>query len=225
MKSGSEKLLDQSRKERSTACFYDESYWDEYWKGRFSGDEKEAIKRVTYIRETIGMTRFLDAGCGLGYVVMVARKEGYDALGMDISPAALKRAPDEIKKFLRHGTIVSLPFGDRSFGLVTCFDIFEHLYIEQIFQAIKEVCRVAGNWVLVRSPIIGWKGEQCVADHSHVDIDRSHVSVYPWDFWARQFSQVGGFRFHKANIFYDEDYDGLTADAWMVFKRKKGAPE
>jgi len=114
-----------------------------------------------------------------------------------------------------------LPYEDNSFELVTCFDIFEHLFIEEIFKAIKEICRVAKKYVLMRSPVTGWRGERCIADHSYRDKDRSHISVYPWDFWARQFSRVGKFNFHKMNVYYDKDYDGMAVDAWMVFMKSE----
>jgi ubiquinone/menaquinone biosynthesis C-methylase UbiE len=207
--------LEQSRKERSTACFYDKSYWDEYWKGRFSGDEKEAKKRMNFVKNSFpGIKKILDAGCGLGYVVAVGRSGDYkyDICGIDISEAAIKRAPVVIQKYLKIGNITDLPYEDDSFELVTCFDIFEHLFIEEIFKAIKEVCRVAKKYILMRSPVVGWRGERCIADHSYRDKDRSHISVYPWDFWVRQFIQIGKFRFCRANMYCDKDYDGYLAD-------------
>lgn len=215
--------LEQSRKERSTACFYDGSYWDEYWKGRFSGGEKEAEKRINFIRSSFPeVKKILDVGCGLGYMVVVGRGENYkyDIHGVDISEAAIKRASTVAGKYLKVGNIMDLSYEDNSFELVTCFDIFEHLFIEEIFKAIKEVCRVAEKYVLLRSPVAGWKDERCVADHSYRDKDRSHVSIYPWDFWVRQFSQIGKFRFYKMNIYYDKDYDGIAVDAWMIFGKE-----
>lgn len=215
--------LKQSRKEHSTACFYDESYWDEYWRKRFSGGEKEARKRMNFVKVSFpGVKKILDVGCGLGYVVEVGRSKDYkyDIHGVDISEAAIKRASVTVQKYLKVGNIIDLPYEDNSFELVTCFDIFEHLFIEEIFKGIKEVCRVAEKFVFMRSPVVGWKGERCIADHSYRDKDISHVSVYPWDFWARQFEQIGRFELQKINMYYDKDYDGIVIDAWMLFKRK-----
>jgi len=218
-----EKKVKQSRREHSTACFYDELYWDKYWRERFSGGEEEAKKRMNFVKKFFpGVKKILDAGCGLGRVVAVGRSGDYkyDIYGVDISEAAIKRAPATVRKYLKVGNIMDLSYEDNSFELVTCFDIFEHLFIEEIFKAIKEVCRVAEKYVFVRFPTTGWKGERCIADYSYIDKDRSHVSVYPWDFWARQFEQIGKFEFQKANIYYDKDYGGIAVETWLIFKRK-----
>lgn len=218
--------LQQSRKEKSTACFYDAEYWDDYWKKNFSLDpnnqqsKDEALKRINYVKKTYpSIKRVLDVGCGLGFFVAMARKNDYDAIGVDLSEPALERAPKEIKKFLRLGSITELPFGDNSFGLVTCFDVFEHLYIEEILAGIKEVSRVADKYILVRSPITNWHGEQYITDFSYKDIDKSHVSVYPWDFWARQFAEAGEFILWKAELWYTPGAD--FTEAWINFKRRE----
>lgn len=229
-RSGSDKLLQQSRKERSTVCFYNGKYWDEYWNKRFNDEDRsaskaEAEKRVALIKELFPEVKnFLDVGCGLGAVVSAAREEKLSGWGVDVSQAAVSRAAGNIQEWLKVCNIAKkIPFADNRFQLVTCFDIFEHLYIEEIFKTIREVSRVAEKYILMRSPITGYAGERDIRDQSFRDEDRSHVSVYPWEFWVRQFTKVGKFRFLRALLYQHSDNpdSGEVTDGILVFKKKE----
>jgi len=217
----------QARKERSTQCFYDAAYWDDYWRGRFKVkfdpddpvNVHEAEKRLDYIERNIAeMHKMLDVGCGLGYVVAKARERDFDCCGVDISKPAIDRAPKSIQEFIQLGSITDLPYEDNEFELVTCFDILEHLFIEEIIAAVKEVSRVASRAILMRSPMSGWAGERCIVDHTYRAEDKSHVSIYPWDFWARMFASEGKFTFHLSSVFAHEEEN--VVDGWIVFRKK-----
>lgn len=72
--------------------------------------------------------RLLDAGCALGFFVELALKNGYDAYGFDPSSYAV----DESKTLvgndrIKHGTISSVSYPQKSFDIITLFDVFEHL--------------------------------------------------------------------------------------------------
>lgn len=72
----------------------------------------------------------LDVGCGVGFVVELLGGPmfGLEAWGVDVSRVGVERA----RARLGHDRVVHappgpLPFPDERFGLVTCFDVFEHL--------------------------------------------------------------------------------------------------
>ena len=73
---------------------------------------------------------FLDAGCGEGFVAQQVLREipGLELTGCDVSEAALAVAasanPDA--RFVP-GSVVALPFADKSFDVVGCFEVMEHL--------------------------------------------------------------------------------------------------
>jgi SAM-dependent methyltransferase len=106
-------------------------------------------------------TRLLDAGCGAGGFVALARARGADVAGLDATPELLavarRRTPDAD---LRQGEIEELPYGDASFTLVTGFNSFQ--YAADPTHALSEARRVVrpGGFVVVAT----WaKPEDCEA--------------------------------------------------------------
>lgn len=76
--------------------------------------------------------RVLDLGCNTGPMVIPLRGEGYDVVGIDISPDDVQQAA----RYLKEGSLqsdrlavadgVQLPFRDASFDLILLVDILEH---------------------------------------------------------------------------------------------------
>ncbi len=102
------------------------------------------------IRMTTGRT--LDVGCGGGFVVALLGGYGFerDAFGVDVSRVAVDRgaarAGADRVQLMTHPTI---PHPDAHFGLVTCFDVLEHLDEDDICSLVGELRRVlAPNGVL-----------------------------------------------------------------------------
>jgi SAM-dependent methyltransferase len=62
----------------------------------------------------------LDIGCGAGRHLRAFRRAGLHAFGVDLSPVLLKDARDAGLDVAR-ADMRALPFGDRTFHLVTCF--------------------------------------------------------------------------------------------------------
>jgi SAM-dependent methyltransferase len=91
----------------------------------------------------------LDVGCGA--VGIAPYLPECRVLGVDLV------APDDLDagrpsfRFQR-GNITSLPFPDRSFSVVTCIDVVEHLPVELRERAIREVVRVAEHAFVIACP-------------------------------------------------------------------------
>jgi SAM-dependent methyltransferase len=83
----------------------------------------------------------LDLGCAFGFTTRLLKRRGYDATGVDGSPAYIERAKraDPLGTYLvADATRVPLP--DRSFDGVLFLDVLEHLPDPQ--GAINEVARL-----------------------------------------------------------------------------------
>ena len=229
MKQEQEEKAIQSRRERSTSGFYDENYWDVYWRKRFNVEPREdhetvkteVEKKINFIENYMGKVEsMLDCGCSFGFFVTGMRDRECDAWGIDISQPALDLAPERTKPFLKRMNVTKIEFPDDRFTLVTAFDILEHLYIEEIEKALPEINRVAAQFILIRLPVPAFEAEPWVADCSGRSLDRSHVSCYPWEFWARRLTRIGKFRWWFAHL-WDDGSDYNSCEGWIVFRRKE----
>ena len=98
---------------------------------------------------------FLDAGCGEGFVArrIIETAPGIDVTGCDVSADALEIAAAATPgaRFVL-GSVVELPFPDRSFDVVGCFEVLEHLPGESPRRALSEIARVARRAVVLSVP-------------------------------------------------------------------------
>jgi len=90
----------------------------------------------------------LDLGCGDGTVSNALVARGVAVTGVDISREALRF-------FSGKGVVASLdhlPLPARSFDLVICAEVLEHLSPGVYERALAEIERVAKRWVIVSTP-------------------------------------------------------------------------
>jgi ubiquinone/menaquinone biosynthesis C-methylase UbiE len=98
---------------------------------------------------------FLDAGCGEGFVArrVIDAVPGISLTGCDVSQTALEiaAAANPEGRFVA-GSVVDLPFPDRSFDVVGCFEVLEHLPDDLPRKALSELGRVARQAVVLSVP-------------------------------------------------------------------------
>ncbi len=106
--------------------------------------------------------RALDVGCGTGMTArrLVGRPEISEVIGVDPSTAALSHARRRHDRRLVRGSALALPFDDRRFDVITCFDVVQHLPPGGHLRAAREISRVLapGGVAIVRSNGRGWSG-------------------------------------------------------------------
>jgi len=76
--------------------------------------------------QTVGC-RLLDIGCGRGFFLSEARKEGYEVSGIDISEPAVRHAKDVLKLDVRQGTLEGEHDWCEAFDIVVMLATIEHL--------------------------------------------------------------------------------------------------
>jgi ubiquinone/menaquinone biosynthesis C-methylase UbiE len=109
------------------------------------------------VAEVVALTprTFLDAGCGEGFVAhrILDAVPDIALTGCDVSAAALEIAANaNVGARFVAGSIVDLPFPDRSFDVVGCFEVLEHLPDDLPRQALFELARVARQAVVLSVP-------------------------------------------------------------------------
>ena len=95
----------------------------------------------------------LDAGCGEGFTLAKLKEKGIGKkfTGVDASKDAIelsKKINPDLSLDL--GNIYKLPFKDKSFDLVLCTEVFEHL--DNSKKALKELARVSKKYIFLSVP-------------------------------------------------------------------------
>jgi SAM-dependent methyltransferase len=109
------------------------------------------------VAEVVALTpqSFLDAGCGEGFVArrIIEAVPEIALTGCDVSSMALEIAASANPegRFVA-GSVVDLPFPDRSFDVVGCFEVLEHLPGDLPRRALSELARVARRAVVLSVP-------------------------------------------------------------------------
>lgn len=71
--------------------------------------------------------RVLDVGCALGFFLDMARAEGWETVGIELSEFAAQWARDNLGLDVRAGTLPDADFPQNSFDVVTLWATIEHL--------------------------------------------------------------------------------------------------
>ena len=114
------------------------------------------FEQLTAIVEPIEASSVLDAGCGEGETIR--RLGGIlppSVTGIDIGERAIACARQRVPEAtLMCGSVYELPFEDRSFDLVLCLEVLEHL--DQPEAALAELRRVARDQLVLSVPHEPW---------------------------------------------------------------------
>lgn len=99
----------------------------------YRGDEALYLKtfrrRLQFVlRNRPVQGRALDVGCAAGFCMQAMRERGFDAYGVEISPTIARHAIERFGFDTVHvGSLATAPFPERSFDLITMWDVIEHV--------------------------------------------------------------------------------------------------
>jgi len=112
-------------------------------------------KRMALVgRITAPQSRVLDVGCAAGYFLRVMRDHGHDVHGVELSPAIAKEAIAALGSEAVHiGTlddaVAAMDYQDRSFDLVTLWDVIEHVPDPQaLLRRLRQLIKPGGKLLL-----------------------------------------------------------------------------
>ena len=148
--------------------------------GRFQSSVPADKSRLEMYRSVIGNLEpktpagtWLDIGCGRGKWLRLAREGGYEAVGVDSNPAAIKECREggfevtdgDALEFLREKA-------DESFAVVSAFHVLEHCPFEYCLNLVYQIARTLkrGGVLLIETPHAGnllMAAEQFWMDPTH----------------------------------------------------------
>lgn len=98
---------------------------------------------VTRLRREAGGGALLDVGCGLGFIVDIAKAHFHTIRGVDVTPAMLAQVDcvcPTCDISVQLAQVENLPFGDRIFDAVSAYAVLHHL--TELAPAFREIHRV-----------------------------------------------------------------------------------
>jgi SAM-dependent methyltransferase len=132
--------------------------------------------RLDPVRNALrGLTgSFLDVSCGRGELMQAAADMGF-------APVRGTEAVPELCGFgIDEAVITDLPFADKTFDVVTCIDVIEHILEPDIVPGLKELQRVCKGTIIIAA-----------ADYpTYWDGVNLHPSARPYSEWERLFRET-----------------------------------
>jgi len=120
-----------------------EEYFNFYEGGEWQKEWKQSIAlKVQEMTNSIKSQKILDIGCGSSPNINYIRGE---RVGMDINEKALEFMRGYSDAEFVKGSILDIPFPDKSFDTVLCVEVIEHLFPHQVDRALLEIARVLGD--------------------------------------------------------------------------------
>jgi ubiquinone/menaquinone biosynthesis C-methylase UbiE len=107
-------------------------------------ENRERVEKLLIsLAKTAGNESLLDIGCGMGFIIDIAKQHFRRIVGVDITEAMLEKVNCESNTCdisVQISEIESMPFIDNSFDVVTAYAVIHHLH--ELRPAFSEVFRV-----------------------------------------------------------------------------------
>lgn len=160
--------------------------------------------------------RALDVGCAYGYAIDLLKSLDYDSYGVDISKYSIEQAKKKIPTadFAVCDVQRSLPFKNRLFDLITCFEVLEHL--TNPLQAIKNMYGSCRGTMIYTTPN---KVVEKPIKKILRDFDKTHINVKTPQEWEKCLHENLQCSTVKVEPFFDANL--RVRDKLLFFKSLK----
>jgi SAM-dependent methyltransferase len=115
----------------------------------------EHLARYLFAARLARRRRVLDIGCGAGYGSFELAQSASSVTGLDVSPEAVALARGSYAAPNLHffaASATRIPFPDASFGLITCFEVIEHIHDWQLLLNEAHRLLAPGGQFIVSTP-------------------------------------------------------------------------
>jgi 2-polyprenyl-3-methyl-5-hydroxy-6-metoxy-1,4-benzoquinol methylase len=124
---------------------FNKAYSEEYYTPWLENQRMKRIKMWKSRLETLNnfsrrQGNLLDAGCGECLFLELAREDGWDVTGTEISPFAVKYGRERLDLNILQGELKDIGFPDKTFDAVTMWHVLEHTTNPLVI--LKEIRRI-----------------------------------------------------------------------------------
>ena len=99
-------------------------------------------KRLKTIERYVDKGRLLDIGCATGFFLDLARSDGWEGVGTEVSGFSVRYARERLGLDVRLGILRDMQFGAGTFDVVTMWDVIEHV--------VDPMAELAEVWRILR---------------------------------------------------------------------------
>lgn len=213
---------------RFDASVYDQGYFEGGTKSGYGdyasceGMVRDQYRMIGQVMSTrVSKKVDLDVACAYGYSTDELRRNGWEAIGFDISNHAILKA----RQLNGNGFLLGdandesfyEQFTDKQFGLVTGVEFFEHIESKQVLDVLKNFARIAEWGCFV---INGRTSPLQPLDSIHGD--HGHLNNHLMSYWIGELAKVGDVDFEAmgelSRAFYNYNRTVVWHDRVMVVR-------
>lgn len=164
---------------------YSKGYFEPYLKTRAVHVRKRFRKRLGEIRRLRFPGALLDVGCGAGFFLKLAREEGYETSGVELSEWASRAARERLGLRVFNGELKDAAFSPESFDVITLWHILEHVADPKGLLLHTHRLLKAGGILALEVPNIGSPAAGIAGRNWELLAPREHFYYFdPWTIGA-----------------------------------------
>ncbi|RLC76545.1 MAG: hypothetical protein DRJ03_28475 [Chloroflexi bacterium] len=174
---------------------YKELY-DAYWSNWYRG--KRSFLRETFADKLItlfGPQCILDIGCGPGNLMRRLLRLEQKVQAIEYSNWIIENRLKDLKRkgLVKEASITHIPHEDSSFDLVSCIEVLEHIPIEDVEIAVRELVRVSSRYIVctICSTASPLDDPDRLQKPDHLQDLKVHATVRPAEWWLEIFARKG----------------------------------
>lgn len=176
---------------------YDSEYFVSDWRQAGNDYTIETRRKIEgrhpqIVKEIFQPRRVLDMGCGPGALMFLLQEVGVIADGIDFAPSTRELAPPEVRSRIMVGPLTDDRIPSDAYDLVICREVFEHLTVLQVREAVRNICRISSKYAYVTTRF--HPDPPTLLDvTTQFDVDPSHITLMNKDLLRLMFV-LEGFR-------------------------------
>lgn len=205
------------------ADHYDDDYFVDDWReddNDYTLDTRRRIegRNPQLIKDVFEPQKVLDMGCGPGMLMALLDEIGVHADGIDFSNDIKALAPDSVRDRIIVGFVDEQHVEDRSYDLVICREVFEHLTVLQVRRTVQMICQASSKFVYATTRFHP-EPESLLSFTTQFDVDPSHITLLNKEF-LRVLFVLEGF---KQRPDLEDAMDWGKKDRVLVYERTEDA--